>query len=75
MMGNNQNLFFSPGGKGQGILRCVKRSAGSIFPVNIPHLMVEGGNDEVKQQVKRYISKYIYRLPHHRKGKDKGRTD
>ena len=27
-------------------------------------LMVEGGNDEVKQQVKRYISKYIadYRI-------------
>lgn len=28
MMGNNQNLFFFPGGKGQGILRCVKGSAG-----------------------------------------------
>ena len=33
-------------------------------------LMVEGGNDEVKQQVKRYISKYIadYRITV--KGKD-----
>ena len=31
MMGNNRELIFFPGGKGQGILRCVKRSAGVYF--------------------------------------------
>lgn len=63
MMGNNQNLFFSPEEKGRAfsdVLKEVQEYISSKYST----LMVEGGNDEVKQQVKRYISKYIadYRI-------------
>ena len=63
MMGNNQNLFFSPEEKGRAfsdVLKEVQEDISSKYST----LMVEGGNDEVKQQVKRYISKYIadYRI-------------
>lgn len=63
MMGNNQNLFFSPEEKGRAfsdVLKEVQEYISSKYST----LMVEGGNDEVKQQVKRYISKYIadYRM-------------
>ena len=58
MMGNNQNLFFSQEEKGRAfsdVLKEVQEYISSKYST----LMVEGGNDEVKQQVKRYISKYI----------------
>ena len=63
MMGNNQNLFFSQEEKGRAfsdVLKEVQEYISSKYST----LMVEGGNDEVKQQVKRYISKYIadYRI-------------
>ena len=63
MMGNNQNLFFSPEEKGRAfsdVLKEVQEYISSKYST----LMVEGGNEEVKQQVKRYISKYIadYRI-------------
>ena len=63
MMGNNQNLFFSPEERGRAfsdVLKEVQEYISSKYSI----LMVEGGNDEVKQQVKRYISKYIadYRI-------------
>ena len=63
MMGNNQNLFFSPEEKGRefsDVLKEVQEYISSKYST----LMVEGGNEEVKQQVKRYISKYIadYRI-------------
>lgn len=63
MMGNNQNLFFSPEEKGRAfsdVLKEVQEYISSKYST----LMIEGGNDEVKQQVKRYISKYIadYRI-------------
>ena len=63
MMGNNQNLFFPPEEKGRAfsdVLKEVQEYISSKYST----LMVEGGNDEVKQQVKRYISKYIadYRI-------------
>ena len=55
MMGNNQNLFFSPEEKGRefsDVLKEVQEYISSKYST----LMVEGGNEEVKQQVKRYIS-------------------
>lgn len=55
MMGNNQNLFFPPEEKGRAfsdVLKEVQEYISSKYST----LMVEGGNDEVKQQVKRYIS-------------------
>ena len=54
MMGNNQNLFFSPEEKGRAfsdVLKEVQEYISSKYST----LMVEGGNDEVKEQVKRYI--------------------
>lgn len=51
MMGNNQNLFFSPEEKGRAfsdVLKEVQEYISSKYST----LMVEGGNDEVKQQVK-----------------------
>ena len=52
MMGNNQNLFFSQEEKGRAfsdVLKEVQEYISSKYST----LMVEGGNDEVKQQVKR----------------------
>lgn len=49
MMGNNQNLFFSPEEKGRAfsdVLKEVQEYISSKYST----LMVEGGNDEVKQQ-------------------------
>ena len=63
MTGNNQSLFFSPEEKGRAfsdVLKEVQEYISSKYST----LMVEGGNEEVKQQVKRYITKYIcdYRI-------------
>ena len=62
-MKNNQNLFFSPEEKGRAfsdVLKEVQEYISSKYST----LMVEGGSEEVKQQVKRYITKYIcdYRI-------------
>ena len=49
MMGNNQNLFFSPEEKGRAfsdVLKEVQEYISSKYST----LMVEGGNDEVKQR-------------------------
>ena len=57
-MKNNQNLFFSPEEKGRAfsdVLKEVQEYISSKYST----LMVEGGSEEVKQQVKRYITKYI----------------
>ena len=63
MTGNNQSLFFSPEEKGRAfsdVLKEVQEYISSKYST----LMVEGGNEEVKQQVKRYIAKYVadYRI-------------
>ena len=63
MTGNNQSLFFSPEEKGSAfsdVLKEVQEYISSKYST----LMVEGGNEEVKQQVKRYIAKYVadYRI-------------
>lgn len=50
MTGNNQSLFFSPEEKGRAfsdVLKEVQEYISSKYST----LMVEGGNDEVKQQV------------------------
>ena len=62
-MKNNQNLFFFPEEKGRAfsdVLKEVQEYISSKYST----LMVEGGSEEVKQQVKRYITKYIcdYRI-------------
>lgn len=62
-MRNNQNLFFSPEEKGRAftdVLKEVQEYISSKYST----LIVEDGSDEVKQQVKRYITKYIcdYRI-------------
>ena len=62
-MKNNQNLFFSPEEKGRAfsdVLKEVQEYISSKYST----LMVEGGSEEVKQQAKRYITKYIcdYRI-------------
>lgn len=56
MMGNNQNLFFSPEEKGRAFSDVLKEVQEYISSKNST-LMVEGGNDEVKQQVKSCHSK------------------
>lgn len=62
-MKNNQSLFFSPEEKGRAftdVLKEVQEYISSKYST----LIVEDGSDEVKQQVKRYITKYIcdYRI-------------
>ena len=63
MSANNQSLFFSTEEKGRefsDVLKEVQEYISSKYST----LMIEGGNEEVKSQVKRYISKYIldYRI-------------
>lgn len=63
MSANNQSLFFSTEEKGREfgeVLREVQEYISSKYST----LMIEGGNEEVKTQVKRYIGKYIldYRI-------------
>lgn len=63
MSANNQSLFFSTEEKGREfgeVLKDVQEYISSKYST----LMIEGGNEEVKSQVKRYISKYIldYRI-------------
>lgn len=58
MSANNQSLFFSTEEKGREfgeVLKDVQEYISSKYST----LMIEGGNEEVKSQVKRYISKYI----------------
>ena len=62
-MKNNQNLFFAPEETGRSfsdVLKEVQEYISSKYS----KLMTEGGNEEVKQQIKRYITKYIcdYRI-------------
>ena len=62
-MKNNQNLFFAPEETGRSfsdVLKEVQEYISSKYST----LMTEGGNEEVKQQIKRYITKYIcdYRI-------------
>ena len=62
-MKNNQGLFFSPEEKGRAftdVLKEVQEYISSKYST----LIVDDGSDEVKQQVKRYITKYIcdYRI-------------
>ena len=67
-MKNNQNLFFSPEEKGRAfsdVLKEVQEYISSKYST----LMVEGGSEEVKQQVKRYITKYICDYRSHCSGK------
>ena len=62
-MKNNQNLFFAPEETGRSfsdVLKEVQEYISSKYST----LMTEGGNEEVKQQIKRYITKYVcdYRI-------------
>ena len=75
-MKNNQNLFFSPEEKGRAfsdVLKEVQEYISSKYST----LMVEGGSEEVKQQVKRYITKYIcdYRITVKGKTQDRNHQD
>ena len=57
-MKNNQNLFFAPEETGRSfsdVLKEVQEYISSKYAT----LMTESGNEEVKQQIKRYITKYI----------------
>jgi len=63
MNGNHQSLFFSPEEKGRSftdVLKEVQEYISSKYST----LMTEGGDEEIRHQVKRYITKYImdYRI-------------
>lgn len=63
MSTNNQSLFFSTEEQGRAfpdVLKEVQEYISSKYST----LMIEGGNEEVKSQIKRYIGKYImdYRI-------------
>jgi pilus assembly protein CpaF len=67
---HNHNLFFAPNNSPKDfgtVLREVQEYISSKYST----LILDGGKDEVKTQVKRYISKYSDGLPHCRKGDDR----